>query len=208
MATKCMNKIQEKNKKYYDTHAKHWTNVKTNSFFHEEQFRKFITYIPKNARVLDVGCAWGIHLPLFLGIGSELQYEGMDISKNMISIAKKRWPNQKFYLADITKKKTLPKKKYDAIWAAGILMHVPANEWPELFLNLGSLLKPNGVMYFTIPLGKIRADIKGDLRYFGYMKKNTVTSFLKENNWAVLYSKSIKSDKANHQWNWFIVRKI
>ncbi len=203
-----MNKIQEKNKKYYDTHAKNWTNAKTNSFFHEEQFRKFITYIPKNARVLDIGCAWGIHLPLFAGIGSKLHYEGMDISKSMISIAKKRWPEHKFSVADVTDKKTLPKKKYDALWAAGILMHIPASEWQELFSNLESLLKPGGVMYFTIPLGKIRADIKGDLRYFGYMKKNTVLKFMKDSGWKILKSDSIKSEKANHQWNWFIVQKI
>ncbi len=88
-------------KAYYDKHAESWTLRKSDSFFQEIPFRKFEKYLKKGDSVLDIGCAGGIHVPLFLGIGRKLKYAGIDISKSMIKIAKSRYPQLSFIVGDI-----------------------------------------------------------------------------------------------------------
>lgn len=201
-----IDKIQKKNRDFYNSKYMDWVNNKNNSFFHEKQFRLFKKLISKNAKVLDVGCAWGIHLPLFLGIGEGIKYEGIDISKRMISVAKNRWPHNKFLIGDILDKETLPNKKYDALWCAAILMHIPIDQWPNLFLNIRGLLNNKGYVYFTIPAEKLHDWVKNDPRHFSLMYKKDVYKFLKINNWKLIQSGSLKG--GNYKWNWFIAQKI
>src|SRR5437879_5199966 len=99
---------QEINKKYYNENAKYWTAAKTNSFFHERSFPIFCRYLAKGSKILDIGCANGIVVPLFLGIGRKfnLKYEGLDISAKFLEVAKTRYPRLKFYEADILNDKS------------------------------------------------------------------------------------------------------
>src|SRR4051812_10162493 len=96
-----MDKARETNTAYYNKHASRWAATKTDSFFHEEGFRKLVEHLEDNDSVIDIGCAYGIHVPLFLGIGRKLQYEGFDISEEMVKIAKSHYPQLSFGVADI-----------------------------------------------------------------------------------------------------------
>jgi trans-aconitate methyltransferase len=136
-------------KRYYDKNAKEWTQTKWNSFQHEEQFRVFVKLIPTNASVLDIGCASGMCVPLFLGIGNKLKYTGIDFSRNMIKIAQSRYPQLSFKLADIQTFKTA--RKFDAFWAAAVLMHVPIGDWPRLLGNIERNMCPGATGYITLP---------------------------------------------------------
>src|SRR5271154_3516948 len=131
-----MDKTQRTNSKWYDNNYLRWSKTHANSFFHEKRFRQFIKYFSKNSLILDIGCAYAIHAPLFLGIGRQLRYQGIDISKGMLRLAKARYPQLDFRYGDIADGKTLPKGKFDGFWAAAVLMHVPKKEWPEMLENL------------------------------------------------------------------------
>jgi trans-aconitate methyltransferase len=109
---------------YYEERAKFWVSTKTDSFIHEEAFRRFEALLKQGDRVLDIGCAGGIHVPLFLGIGRKLKYEGMDLSQSMIDIAKSRYPQLEFTVGNILSFE--PKYKISALWAGAVLMHIPS----------------------------------------------------------------------------------
>lgn len=63
-------------KEYYNKNAEKWAEKKFHSFYHEKEFRMFCSYFNTGDRILDIGCANGIHVPLFLGIGRDIKYEG------------------------------------------------------------------------------------------------------------------------------------
>ena len=68
------------------------------------QFRKFIKFFKKNDSILDIGCANAIHVPLFLGIGRKLKYEGIDTSYKFLKMARSRYPQLSFRYGDISNK--------------------------------------------------------------------------------------------------------
>lgn len=192
-------------KKSYNALAHLWSNSSTNSFFHEKEFKLFESKLKKGDKVADIGCANGVHVPLFFGIGNKLKYEGFDFSKSMLKIAYARYPNLKFNYLDVTDKQTFPKTKYDAFWASAVLMHVPIDEWDNMFSNIESMMKPDSYGYITIPEQKpvIRSD--RDQRHFSLMKGLDFAKYVKARGWKVVKTGPIIG--ANDiPWNWFIVR--
>ena len=123
----------ETTKKYYNTKGQLWVDTKTNSFVHEKPFQKLVTLWPEKGRIVDIGCAGGIHVPLFLGIGRKLKYHGIDISTFFLKVASRRYPQLNFSLGNIADGTTLPKVKYEGFFASAILMHVPFSYWDTMF---------------------------------------------------------------------------
>ncbi len=199
-----MNEVT-RTQKVYNALAALWSKGSTNSFFHEKEFRIFESKLKKGDRVADIGCANGIHVPLFLGIGSKLKYEGFDFSKSMLKIATSRYPNIKFNYLNVVDQKTFPKKKYDAFWASAVLMHVPFTEWDNMFANIESIMKPKSYGYITIPEQKPIAKSNRDQRHFTLMSQKNFSSYIKKRGWKVL--RTGPTIGANDiRWNWFIVQ--
>lgn len=199
-----MNKVAI-TKQTYDKLAKIWSDKPSNSFFHEKQFRIFAKLLKAGSKVADIGCANGIHLPLFFGIGSHLKYEGFDFSKSMLKIAKSRYPNIPFNYLDISDPKTLPKKKYDAFWASAVLMHVSEDKWDVMFANLEKMTKPKGIGYITIPEQKPIIMSSRDQRHFTLKTSSEFETIVKARGWKVLKKAGMLGNN-NIPWNWFIVR--
>lgn len=192
------------NRIYYEQNAKEWSDTKTHSFWQEDQFRQFVKYLKKGNTVLDIGSAWGIHVPLFLGIGRNLKYEGMDISTNMISIARRRFPQLKFYEADVSKRKELPKKKYNAFWASAVLMHVDESDWDSMLFNIESVIKPGGVGYMTLPKRRPNKSFKNDKRSFSYWTPKKAEKYFEDRGWKIIEAGNMPARTAG--WLWVLVR--
>ena len=187
--------------KYYDKNAERWAAVKANSFYQEKPFRVFEKMLKKNDLVIDIGCAYGIHVPLFLGIGRKLKYEGIDISKSMIKLARSRYSQIEFRIADAVTFKT--REKYDAFWSAATLMHVPRKNWPALLSNIERRVKRGGVGYITLPSIRPNPASKEDRRYFELFNKKEFRKIIENRGWKVLKSGDLE---AKSPWHWYIVR--
>ena len=201
-----MNKKIEITKKYYDKNAQRWCDSKPNSFVHEVQFREFIKHFKKGNKILDIGCAYGIHVPLFLGIGRELKYEGTDISRHMLKIAKSRYPQLPFLYGDVSDKKLLRNKKYDGFWAVAVLMHIPEEKREDMFSNLEKLTKRGGVGYITVPNERPHPASKKDQRHFSLYNKSDFKNLILKRNWKVLRSGVLDGSSKKGIWNWFIIQ--
>lgn len=191
-------------KDFYNRHAEAWAREKTNSFFHEREFRVFRSYLKKGARVLDIGCASGIHVPLFLGIGRDLKYEGLDISTSFLKIAQRRYPQLSFREGDVTDTRTLPRAKYDGFWAAAVLMHVPEEHWPDMLANIERMMRPGAIGYITVPRDRF-VDPKADPRHFSIFDKAKFRKVVGARGWRVLKSGGKVLTK-NNEWLWFLVQ--
>lgn len=194
-------------KSYYERKAESLSALKTNSFYHEKPFVLFASLLPKNARVLDIGCAGGIHVPLFLGIGRHLKYQGLDITRAFLNIARRRYPHLTFHEGDISDRTTVPKKKFNGFFAAAVLMHIPFEKWPEMFANIETITKPGAIGYVSLPVEHpSEAGTKDDQRHFTLLTPREQTEYFKSRNWKILKRGTADGFSKKGIWRWYVVQ--
>jgi trans-aconitate methyltransferase len=194
-------------KKYYDKNGDLWVNTKTNSFAHEKPFQKLITLWPAKGRIIDIGCAGRIHVPLFLGIGNKLKYYGIDISKLFIKIAARRYPQLKFELANIADPKTLPKIKFDGFYASAVLMHIPLQQWDAMFGNIEKITKSGSFGYITLPVQHPSATKNdNDVRHFTILSEAEQIAYMKKRGWKIKNTGSLDGTTTAGVWRYYIVQ--
>ena len=193
-------------KAYYDKHATRWTDAKTNSFHHEKQFTEFVSLLPERGSVIDIGCAGGVHVPMFLGIGRKLRYTGVDISPSFLTISRRRYPQLTFLLGNVADAATLPKKKYDGFFAGAVLMHTPHEEWPAMLANIESLMKPRGIGYLTLPTEHPSGDTAdADPRHFTLLTAAEQQKEFKSRGWKILKKGTLNGFTKKGIWKWYLV---
>jgi SAM-dependent methyltransferase len=198
-----MTKSTNPTKDFYNANAAKWAAQKNNSFYHEAEFKTFVSKFKKGSQILDVGCAYGIHVPLFLGIGRDLKYEGVDISASFLKMAKSRYPQLTFQETDVLDEKSFPGKKYDGFWAAAVLMHIPLSKWPLMLENIEKHMKSGAVGYITVP--KERFSTAADPRHFEIFSTTKFKEILGSRKWKVLKS-GHKDSTATNDWLWFLIQ--
>ena len=104
---------------------------------------RFITYLPKGARILDAGCGPGGGVKYLTDQGYIA--EGIDLSPKMIEIAHEQVPEGKFQLMDMGKLE-YSDNHFDGIMANYSLIHIPTDELPLVIRELKRVLKDNGVL--------------------------------------------------------------
>ena len=97
-------------------------------------------------KIIDIGCGTGL-------VGLELKnlgfsnYDGIDISQEMIDIAQGRGYNSLF-LGNLNKLLPIGSNSYDAALCVGVFTH--GHVGPERFSELVRIVKPAGIICFTI----------------------------------------------------------
>lgn len=194
-------------KKYYDKNGQHWVDNKTNSFVHEKPFTKLTGLWPEKGTIIDIGCAGGIHVPLFLGIGHSLKYYGIDISKLFLKIASRRYPKLIFNFGNIADADTLPKKKFDGFFSSAILMHVPFSAWDTMFTNIENLTKKGGYGYVTLPIAHPNlVKNESDVRHFTILNEQEQVSYMKNRGWKIINKGSLDGTTSTAVWRYYIVQ--
>ena len=106
-----------------------------------------IRYCPDtNIKVLDVGCGTGLSGEALYALGFN-QLDGLDVSEEMLNLAKKKAIYSRLINDDLN---TLFKldQKYDAIVAAGVIS--PGHAQPETISVALSLLNVAGILVFSL----------------------------------------------------------
>lgn len=115
-----------------------------------EYLEYFLKLLPKNGKVLDVGCGVGIDSNFIKS--KKFTVVGIDTSKEMLKIARKNYPEIYFYLNDMRKIKSND-KKFDGIISSYSLIHIPKNEMPKTLKGFNKIIKSNGYIYISLQLG-------------------------------------------------------
>lgn len=121
--------------------------VKTNflqKYWHSKKWRTLESFLGgSSGRLLDIGCADGTTTNQILKISPNLRITGLDLYRNTINYARKKYRGIEFKFADAHK---LPYKDngFDFVTTIEILEHL---ENPELALREAHrVLKPNGMI--------------------------------------------------------------
>ena len=105
-------------------------------------------YIKKGDKVLDWGCANGRLVPLIKQKNAD--YWGADIAQNLLSLAQKKYPQEKFLLSKPLSL-PLPADYFDLIYSIAVFHHIPSAMLRILFLKEGKrVLKPGGFFILTV----------------------------------------------------------
>ncbi|OFC71451.1 class I SAM-dependent methyltransferase [Alteromonas confluentis] len=130
----------------YDQITHLWTRDDFNRKNGVAQHRKAIAFAKNKHNALDVGCGCtGRFIDLLLEEGFAVS--GIDISANMVALARLRHPHLDFYHTDILSFSS--SSRFDFITAWDSIWHVPLREQGTVLAKIVSLLKPGGIFIFT-----------------------------------------------------------
>ncbi|MFH1510024.1 MAG: class I SAM-dependent methyltransferase [Candidatus Nealsonbacteria bacterium] len=138
-------KILEETKENYNIISQDFSRTR-NKFWEEMGF--ISKYVNDNEKVLDLGCGNGRLYELFQE--KTIDYYGVDFSEKLIEIAKKRYPQFKFQVADALNL-PFPADYFDKVFSIAVLHHIPSKELRLKFLQeIKRVLKPEGILILSV----------------------------------------------------------
>jgi SAM-dependent methyltransferase len=130
----------------YNKLAAHWSGDQFNRENGLEQHRRALNFLVQKGQAIDVGCgSSGRIIELMLSEG--FTTEGLDISPEMLLLAKEKHPDVEFHQADICEWEF--STKYDMISAWDSIWHAPIESHEQVLRKLCGALKEEGVLIFT-----------------------------------------------------------
>lgn len=104
--------------------------------------------------ILDVGCGAGQFTNYFCELG--FNAIGIDFSNELLSIAKKNYPNIVFICDDICEYKT--NKRFDGIFVKDMFFHLPDEDIIKTLKLFKKILKPQGKMCIIMDMPKVAGE--------------------------------------------------
>lgn len=113
-------------------------------------FTDVLKHIPQNAKLLDVGCGSGrLYRILQEHSRTDVHYEGIDNSSELIKIAQKEHPSVQFQHGTMT---DLPYSagSFNCITAIASLHHIPEALQAEVLKKFHTILTDDGICMITV----------------------------------------------------------
>lgn len=133
--------------------------------------KKFISYIPKGGKVLDLGCGSGRDSLFFKRLGYNVT--AVDGSAEMCRQAEKNIGQP---VINLTFNKLPYEAEFDGIWACASLLHVPSSDIKDVLVKIEKTLKTGGYFYFSVKYGDYEGEREG--RYYtDYTEKSIEALF-------------------------------
>lgn len=174
----------------YNRVAKYYDDVIGIGFDTDKYLKEKIKRYNKNVRsVLELGCGTGNNLLPFAG---NIELTGIDISEEMLKIARKKVPRCSFYRMDI-REFSLDNKFDLIICLYDTLNHLLLfSDWKKLFINVSRHLNAGGLFIFDI-------NTLAKLEYF-----SAISPFMHEFNSGYLIVNVKKIFRNTFNWNLMI----
>ncbi len=191
----------------YNKYAKIYADY-TNQKSFQYQINKFITSLPKKAKILDIGCGAGRDVVYFTEENCEAI--GIDISEGLLQEARERYPNAKFEKMDFTKT-TFPNELFDGLWCMASLSDVPKLKTTEVLNEFNRILKNNGIIFIATKEGEgekiiSKKKYNNSPRFYSFFKEEELHNLLTKTNFEVVSSDV--ADDSGTKWIEIFARKI
>lgn len=169
-------------------------------FKHKKEIEKFISLLPKNAKVLDVGCGTGVPVAKNL-VDSGFDVIGIDLSESMLKLARKNVPKAKFIKKGVTKL-DFEDNSFDGLTAFYSIIHVPREKHSSIFQSFHKLLKPNGIMLVCMGSEEWEGteEFHGEKMFWSNYSPEKSLQIIKEAGFEIIFDKHIVSGGEKHYW--------
>ena len=175
---------------WYDNNADKYSSAVRNIKFNENAKSLLNKIAIKTARILDAGCGGGRDAATLASLGAHVT--GVDISKGLISVAKKLYPEIEFVHGSFLELPFL-NETFDGVWAHAALVHLETiNDVRNTLKEFRRVLKAKGWVYIYVKeqLGTTKTEIISDTlsnheRFFRYYQKEELKELLAESGFRV-----------------------
>lgn len=145
----------------YDTIASHFSNTRHDPWPEFESLKELIQ--AENTKVLDVGCGNG----RLADVIQVADYTGLDLSSQLLTIAKQRFPHHTFVHGSVLQL-PFPDKQFDIITCIATLQHIPTVEYRQQAMSeMARVLKPGGRLFM------LNWNLAGQAQYQSYRVNQT-----------------------------------
>jgi len=153
--------LLKKTKEDYNRIAEKFS--RTRSRIWEEVRFLFDDYVEPGDKVLDLGCGNGRFFEVLKD--KRVDYIGVDFSEKLIEIAKKRFPEAKFLVADALNL-PFPNNFFDKVYTISVFHHIPSEEFRLQFLKeVKRVLKKEGLLILTVWKIKTKNNLLSVIKY-------------------------------------------
>lgn len=141
---------------YYNQNAEQYYQSTVDVDF-EQLRKKFVSYLPEHARIIDIGCGSGRDVKAFCDLG--YQAVGLDASEELAAIAMEKLGIE-VQVGDM--ETWIAGEPFDGIWCCASLLHLNEGDADQFFSNLHHNLKPGGLLFLSVKEGiRTGSDEKG-----------------------------------------------
>ncbi len=176
----------------FDKYAEEYQQKFMDVDLYGDSFDLFCTKQKKeNATVLELACGPGNISKYLLSKRPDFKLFGIDLSPNMIKLAKQNNPTASFAIMDCKNIGQLT-QKYDAIMCGFCLPYLSKEETIQLIDDAANLVQPNGLFYISTmeddySNSGFRKGSKGDEMYMHFYTADFLTKTLREKQFNILH---------------------
>lgn len=116
-----------------------------------DYLEEFTSRLPEKSRILDAGCGIGTDAGYLKQMGH--QVSGIDLSEQMLNIARQNHPRVEFFLQDM-RHPDFPSHSFGGILASFSLIHLRKDDVIPTLKRYSSLLKPSGLLFLALQSGR------------------------------------------------------
>lgn len=121
-------------------------------------FEEMLSMLPKvHGNLLDIGCGTGI---LYDALPKGIDYTGIDLSKDMVAVGKKRYPLATFKVMDCENLE-FKDETFDIIIVRGVIHHIP--EPKKALAEISRCMKKGGIIVISEPKHNALIEIARDI---------------------------------------------
>jgi SAM-dependent methyltransferase len=143
-------------------------------------YSPFLALLPKDARILDVGCGGGRDLEVFRQRG--YRPRGIDPSPALAKIASE-WSGCETSIGRVEQLEF--ESEFDAVWACASLLHLPKSDLPGALRCIRRALVKEGIIFLSMQRG-VGEGIDEDGRFVARYDSSALRSALTSENFQIL----------------------
>ncbi len=189
--------MSDENKKAVDAFnelAEVYQQKYMNVDLYQESLECFLDHLDPSDCVLDLACGPGNVLLYLYNKQNDLNLSGIDLSEEMIRLARSNVPKARFEVADCRNLKHI-ESRYNAIVCSFLLPYLSERETELLLSEVSRLLAPNGIFYIGFISDRdnhseMVTSSKGHHLRLNYYSSDFVSQVLLANKITIEHSKS------------------